>query len=550
MAKKVEEKPAEEPVQEPEEQKSAQKQAKKEKPDTKAEDKHAKKKFNKIELLVIALIALVVILIIIQFVNNAKLKEVESAITCTDVENARCAAASTGCLATETQQEWSCGTGMVCCLKEQEEAPTLPSNSEVINVPQTMCLGGNAGLKCEDSAADAYCKALGYKSYVANSKVCGCPSGSCANGNWANHPTQPLKYNCGSSGSNEWILSMACYKKIGSEQSNLPALRVYLGDSTSQLDGSPLTLTVAETYNFKVYSPNIQGGTNCSISIKDSSGSIINDRTGTLMRVIAQDCVGEELLFPYMPSEGNIGALKMEIIVFKDGKTRSTNPSDWAASLKINLTIVSRENAPRPFTSLPTVTAGRGCTARSGLFTTTYNARDHYIIMQPLIEGADCYLKDLSNVGASCMGETISLSENCVLYNVYEPYTVCGAIRYQEPSGTTPCYFADISANFEPQIDVSIDYQSAGDFIFFTCADGTVCKNYAFRYAFLDLTKTCDSKANLGNAGSLILTSGGTDDPYESTAIPVGANTGKRFCLKVTYKQRDWYNSLVHVSMT
>ncbi|MFH1597557.1 MAG: right-handed parallel beta-helix repeat-containing protein [Patescibacteria group bacterium] len=78
-----------------------------------------------------------------------------------------------------------------------------------VNPLNDMCLN-QSGLKCEPIAANNYCQALGYGEYLDGTMAC--DGEQHLMGNWANSDIDPLHFNCGSGGSDEWIESMSCFK--------------------------------------------------------------------------------------------------------------------------------------------------------------------------------------------------------------------------------------------------------------------------------------------------------------------------------------------------
>ncbi|MFH1505506.1 MAG: DUF6531 domain-containing protein [archaeon] len=91
---------------------------------------------------------------------------------------------------------------------------TGDGTTEHVTVPQSGMCGeqcpGGCGLKCNEIAANNYCKALGYNGYAGGTMQCTQTNGLYTKGNWANHPTTPLTEYCGTSGTAEWVTSMDC----------------------------------------------------------------------------------------------------------------------------------------------------------------------------------------------------------------------------------------------------------------------------------------------------------------------------------------------------
>ncbi|MFH1409127.1 MAG: fibronectin type III domain-containing protein [Nanoarchaeota archaeon] len=93
----------------------------------------------------------------------------------------------------------------------EDDQPPQPAEVEKVSVLNNMC-NNNFGLKCEERAADNYCKILGYIKVV--SKTCdGFSSSNTRIGSWADGKKTPLIGPCGSSGSPQWVTELECQKR-------------------------------------------------------------------------------------------------------------------------------------------------------------------------------------------------------------------------------------------------------------------------------------------------------------------------------------------------
>jgi hypothetical protein len=122
---------------------------------------------------------------------------------------------------TDTNNKW-CDASKSKIAKTKENCEGGSSNIIIIaslvidDITHNMCtelddtnpLYKKGGLKCEDLAAENYCKALGYVGYKSDSKIC--DGGTHSSGNWASSPDDPKTEYCGPSGSSEWITSLEC----------------------------------------------------------------------------------------------------------------------------------------------------------------------------------------------------------------------------------------------------------------------------------------------------------------------------------------------------
>ena len=478
-----------------------------------------KRAMNATDFIIGLIIGLIIVLISIPLLINYVINPIKGTSQCIDVHHGRCVPSAEGCHVTELKAPWSCansecGKECVCCTGDEPYYNSETKGKTVsagITVPQNMCDSEDKGLKCDESAAENYCKALAdpngnklYDGYLGGSKICKCPTTDCTVGNMATSPTSPFTLYCSSSGSNLWIMSLICTK-----QATYP-INLYLGTSNTP-QASSFTINMGESYDFKVQSPDAVGGKKCTIYVmEDSSQNSINDATGQTMRFQEKDCVDKSFDFTFTPPLAYAGkTLYLDVILFKNGKEGSSREEDWLASAKYTITVGNLQK------TLPQSVNGADCqTAGHHYFTINFDTSDYSVTMTPIYypDGKPeeqylhgCYFF-VALPDQNCVDKTFTRSQDCEINaadsgNEYvgsrltSPFKFCGAEYFiNRETGEEKCHYYDITHRFVPNIQV--DFNKNSGFIIH-CQDGSVlCDEegadaYSFSYALIDPTQTC-----------------------------------------------------------